>query len=244
VTLKLLELGYRVVCADFDEKALSLLKQELSDKYKSRFSIVVCDVSKEESIIQTIKHAISVFGILNGAVNNAGIAGKIGFGRLADHTLEEWNKTMDTNGRGVFLCMKYEILQFLNQMKQNPNEKSVFQIVNMASVAGIGKSEGQSVYGASKHAVVGLTRSAAAEYARLNIRVNSVCPGMTATRMVNLTGTEEEKKLVQFILDKGFPTRRLSTPEEVASAVVFLVSKEAYHINGIQLAVDGGFSAH
>ena len=150
--------------------------------------------------------------------------------RLAKQTLENWDLVMNTNLRGVWLCMKHEIQQMLQQ--------GGGVIVNTASTAGISGSPGSAIYSASKHGVIGLTKSAAADYATKNIRINAVCPGPIMTPM----------------LEEGFNTRpamreaylstvlmgRFGVPEEIAGAVLFLCSDEASFMTGYSMTIGGG----
>jgi NAD(P)-dependent dehydrogenase (short-subunit alcohol dehydrogenase family) len=163
---------YRVVAADMNERALqTAVEEELRSGFdRSRLFSCVTDVSSEQSVQQLIEKAVEAFGHIDGAFNNAGVVGKRGFHKLHEWSADEYEATMKVNVRGVFLCMKYEILQFLKQRQQQRQSKtaqqSTYAIVNTSSVAGIFRNDGQSVYGASKHAVVGLTRAAALEYTK------------------------------------------------------------------------------
>ncbi|MFQ5436481.1 MAG: SDR family oxidoreductase, partial [Anaerolineae bacterium] len=162
---------------------------------------------------------------------NAGIEGDIV--RTADVTEADFDRIMAVNVKGVWLCMKHQIPQMIAQ--------GGGVIVNTASVAGLVGTHSMPVYGAGKHAVIGLTKSAALEYARKNIRINAVCPSVINTPMVRRGFTS----FPQFVeaTKRLNPMRRLGEPEEVAAAVLWLCSAEASFVNGTALTVDGGFTA-
>ena len=175
--------------------------------------------------------SVEKFGSLDFAVNNAGVLSAEA--RTGDYSEEDWRRLIDINLTGVFLCMKYELQQMA---KQNNGV-----IVNMASIAGITGFPRNSAYAASKHGVVGLTKSAAIEYARKGIRINAVCPGYTLTPMaetaMKLRGELEGE------LEKRVPLGRLGKPEEIAKAIIYLCSDSAAFILGHSLVLDGGIAA-
>jgi len=189
------------------------------------------DVSKPEEVKNMVEEVVNTYGRLDCAFNNAGIEGDQC--TTADCTVENWNRVVDINLTGVWLCMKYEIPEMLKTGKGS--------IVNMASVAGRVGFPNISAYTASKHGVNGLTKTAALEYATQGIRVNAVCPGIIHTAMIDRFTGEKKEALEQ--MKNMEPVRRLGTPEEVASAVIWLCSDEASFITGHPLAVDGGFIA-
>lgn len=192
---------------------------------------VKTDVCKAAEVQALVDKTVEAYGQLDYAFNNAGTMG--GGGTTVDFTEQNWDRTMDINVKGVWLCMKHEIPQMLRQGRG--------AIVNTASIAGLGGTPSNPVYGASKAAVMHLTRSAALEYARAGIRVNAVCPGFTRTPMV------------QRLMDSGFftepaidalhPIGRMGEPQEVAEAVLWLCSDAASFITGHSLLVDGGLAA-
>jgi len=188
------------------------------------------DVSSSAEVETMVGKAIETFGRLDCAFNNAGILGERNF--TADYTEEEWCNVIDINLTGTWRCMKHEIHQML---KQNSGA-----IVNMASVLGLVGSSGPSAaYAASKHGVVGLTKSAALSYAQSGIRINAVCPGFITTPLVDsLTGGDPE--IVQS-LNERHPIGRMGKPEEVAEVVVWLCSDAASFVTGHAMSVDGGF---
>ncbi len=191
-----------------------------------------CDVAQAAEAEALVATAIKHFGRLDCAYNNAGISGKIA--RTADETEEGFDRIMAVNLRGVWLCMKYEILQMMKQEKGGA-------IVNTASAAGLVGSHGMAAYTASKHGVVGLTKSAALEYARHNIRVNAVCPGVIDTPMVG--GMVGSHPRLKDILVSTEPVARMGKPSEIAEAVTWLLSDYASFVTGCAMPVDGAMTA-
>jgi NAD(P)-dependent dehydrogenase (short-subunit alcohol dehydrogenase family) len=171
------------------------------------------------------------FGRLDFAFNNAGIEGLSA--PTHECTNENWEKTIDINLKGVWLCMKYEIPQMLKQHKG--------AIVNNASIAGLVGFPNIPAYVASKHGIIGLTKNAALEYAKLGIRVNAVCPGVIKTPMIDrFTGKNKE---VEKQFATAEPIGRLGQPEEVAAAVTWLCSDASSFVTGHAMTVDGGWVA-
>jgi NAD(P)-dependent dehydrogenase (short-subunit alcohol dehydrogenase family) len=190
-----------------------------------------CDVSKATQVKAMVEKAVAVYGRVDYAFNNAGIEGESG--QTHECTEENWEHTLDVNLNGVWFCMKYEILQMLKQGKG--------VIVNTASIAGLVGFKGLPAYVASKHGIIGLTKTAALEFAKQNIRVNAVCPGVIKTPMLDrLTGKKKEAEKQFADLE---PIGRLGEPEDVANAVIFLCSDSASFITGDAIAVDGGWIA-
>ncbi|MBA1148313.1 SDR family oxidoreductase [Ectothiorhodospiraceae bacterium WFHF3C12] len=189
------------------------------------------DVTDAEAVAGLVAEIADEYGRLDAAVNNAGVDHP--HARLADVPAAEWERVHDVNLRGVWHCMVPE----LRQMKAQGRGA----IVNVASVAGLVGAERFGVYAASKHGVVGLTRSAAADYARHGIRVNCVCPGVIRTEMFERSLRAEPR--LEESLSAKHPTRRLGLPEEVAEAILWLCSDGASFVHGHALAVDGGFTA-
>jgi NAD(P)-dependent dehydrogenase (short-subunit alcohol dehydrogenase family) len=188
------------------------------------------DVRNEDDVRNLIDRTVSRFGRLDVAVNNAGTEGKTG--PITEQTAESYAAIFDTNVLGVLLCLKHELRVMLPQRRGS--------IVNVSSVAGHRGFAGASVYVASKHAVEGLSKSAALEAAEAGVRVNIVAPGPIETGMLNrFTGTEERKAgLVERV-----PLGRAGGPEEVAQAIVFVASDKASFTTGATIAVDGGIMA-
>jgi NAD(P)-dependent dehydrogenase (short-subunit alcohol dehydrogenase family) len=188
------------------------------------------DVRHEEDVRGLIDRTVARFGRLDVAVNNAGTEGQLG--AVTEQTAESYAATFDTNVLGVLLSMKHELRVMLAQRRGS--------IVNVSSTAGRIGFAGASVYVASKHAVEGLTKSAALEAAAAGVRVNIVAPGPIETGMLNrFTGTEQRKAG----LVAGVPLQRVGTPEEVAQAIVFVASDKASFMTGASIAVDGGMAA-
>jgi NAD(P)-dependent dehydrogenase (short-subunit alcohol dehydrogenase family) len=192
---------------------------------------VKTDVSKAAEVDALIRKTLEKFGRLDIAFNNAGIEGV--WVPMVNQSEEDFDRTININLKGVWLCLKYEIRQMLKQGGGGA-------IVNMSSIAGLVGSAGAAVYCASKHGVLGLTKTAALETARSGIRINAVCPGAIETSMAErLFGAPE---VHQYVL--GFhPIGRFGTPAEVAEAVVWMCSDRASFMTGQSLVLDGGFLA-
>lgn len=221
--------GANLVIADWSEEK----ENETTKMIKSAGGNAVfirCDVSKSIEVKSMIKKTIGHFGRLDYAFNNAGIEGHMA--KTHECTEENWDKTININLKGVWLCMKHEIQQMLK------SNKGV--IINCASVAGLNGFPGLPAYVATKHGVVGLTKTAALEYAKEGIRVNAVCPGVIHTSMIDrLTGKNKEVEKQYTAME---PMGRMGNPEEVAEAVVWLCSDAASFVTGIAMPVDGGFT--
>lgn len=221
--------GCNVVFAGRSEEAgLETLEQISMISANAAFK--KCDVSNEESVKELIATTIEKFGSIDVAFNNAGVEGE-GI-ELANTTEEIWSTVMDTNLKGVWLCMKYEILQMLKQGKGS--------IINTSSVLGLVANR-SSLYTASKHGVNGLTKSAAITYADRGIRVNAICPGYVDTPMV-IRAYENNPQARNNAISRH-PIGRLGTPEEVADAALWLASDSSSFVTGLMMAVDGGYSA-
>lgn len=195
-------------------------------------SYITGDVSNEDEVKTMMDAIVERYGKLDIAVNNAGVGGERK--RIQDQSNDSYEQVMNVNVKGVWLCMKHEIPEMLG------NETGGV-IVNVASVAGLIAAPGLSLYSASKHAVIGLTKSAAIELASRNIRVNAVCPSYTDTAMVGAL-LEDQPQLTDNIRTAS-PMRRLGTSAEIAEAIVWLASEKASFVNGVTLATDGGLTA-
>ncbi len=191
-------------------------------------SFVSCDVSKASDVEALVEATLKTYHRLDYAVNSAGVGGDMVPTDRRDEAI--WDLTMNVNLKGVWLSMKYEIPAIL--------AGGGGSIVNIASAAGLIGFRYGSAYSASKHGVVGLTRSAALEYAKKGIRVNAVCPGFTDTPMVDEM-KEGNPKMAEATI-KAIPMRRLGTPEEIAQAVLWLCSDASSFVTGHALAIDGG----
>jgi NAD(P)-dependent dehydrogenase (short-subunit alcohol dehydrogenase family) len=204
--------------------------QKLVDELKAlgaEAKFIRADVRREADVASLIDQTVAQFGGLDVAVNNAGTEGKIG--SLLEQTPESYAAVFDTNVLGVLLSLKHELRVMLPQKHGS--------IINLSSVAGHRGSAVASIYVASKHAVEGLTKSAALEAAASGVRVNSVAPGPIETEMLNrFTGDAERK--AAFL--QGVPMKRAGMPEEIAETIVFLASDKAPFITGQSIVVDGG----
>ena len=192
-----------------------------------------CDVSKADDVKNMVEKGVSAFGKLDICINNAGIAGNSMRTRTHDFEENMWDLIMDINAKGVWLCMKYELPHLLAAKGG--------VIVNISSKAGLGAVPGNVAYAASKHAVIGITKTAAIEYASKNIRVNAVCPSFADTPMVQnsiMQDPEYGQRLIQMN-----PMRRLGTAHEIRDVVMFLCSEKSSFMNGQSVAVDGGLTA-
>jgi NAD(P)-dependent dehydrogenase (short-subunit alcohol dehydrogenase family) len=223
--------GAKVVIASRNAELLRSTLREVEDTGGEGI-FVQCDVSRAEQVESMVNTVIAAFGRLDCAFNNAG-GGAVGtpFALIADCTEADWDREINVNLKGVWLCMKYEIPQMLKQ--------GGGAIVNTASVAGlIVNRPGRAAYASAKHGVIGLTKAAALEYAKAGIRVNSVCPGPINVPWIDqLLAAQPEKK--EPFMD-GCLLGRLGKSEEVAQAVVWLCSDAASFVTGIAMPVDGG----
>jgi NAD(P)-dependent dehydrogenase (short-subunit alcohol dehydrogenase family) len=192
---------------------------------------VQTDVSKASEVETLVQKAVEKFGRLDIAFNNAGIEGV--WVPIIQQSEEDWDRTIDINLKGVWLCLKYEIRQMLKQGVGGA-------IVNMASITGLVGGAGAAAYSASKHGVVGLTKSAALETARSRIRINAVCPAVVETSMgERLFGAPAVHKYVL----SCHPMGRFGRPSEIAEAVVWMCSDRASFMTGQSMVLDGGFLA-
>jgi NAD(P)-dependent dehydrogenase (short-subunit alcohol dehydrogenase family) len=188
-------------------------------------------VSQSAQVQSLVQKTVENFGGLDVAFNNAGIGGN--WLPIAEQPEEDWDRTIATNVKGVWLCLKYEIQQFLKQGRGGA-------IVNMASIAGLMGGAGVATYSASKHAVMGLTKSAALETAKNGIRVNAVCPAVIETPMADrLFGAPEVNKITLAF----HPIGRFGRPMEVAEADIWMLSDRASSMTGQSIVLDGGFLA-
>lgn len=196
---------------------------------------VKADVSKAAEVEMLVKRGVEVYGRLDCALNNAGIQGEIK--QTAECSEENWHRIIAINLTGVWLCMKHEIPYMLKQ--------GGGAIVNTASNFGLVGSIGMPAYAASKHGVLGLTKTAALEYAKSGIRVNAVCPGPTQTPLVDRILNEQPQLANQIVeaIKAREPLGRMGQPQEIAEAVVWLCSEAASFVTGAAMAVDGGFVA-
>jgi NAD(P)-dependent dehydrogenase (short-subunit alcohol dehydrogenase family) len=222
--------GAVVVVSDVDDRGGAETVKMIEAKGGTA-TYVHADVSQSGDVERLIGGTVKKFGRLDCAFNNAGIEGVLA--STHECTDENWDRIMATNLKGVWLCMRHELNQMLRQGSG--------VIVNMSSVAGLVGFAGLPAYTASKHAVVGLTKTAALEYATKNIRVNAVCPGVIHTAMVDrITHKDAATERAFTALE---PVGRMGTPEEIGEAAAWLCSPAASFVTGVALAVDGGFVA-
>jgi NAD(P)-dependent dehydrogenase (short-subunit alcohol dehydrogenase family) len=218
--------GARVAILDRTEDALKETEATVKDAGGEVLTIA-CDISLPEQVEAAVRQVVQRFGQLDVAFNNAGVENKAA--PLHEIELEEWDRILGINLRGTFLCMKYEIAQMVRQ--------GGGVVVNTSSGAGIRGVAGGAAYAASKHAIIGITRSAALDYAKQNIRVNAVLPGNIETPMMDrFTGGD-----IQKAIDLE-PVGRLGKPEEIAEAVLWMSSDLGVFVTGSAIVVDGGWS--
>lgn len=222
--------GVKVVVADLDsaggEGTVEAIRQAGGEALFIR-----CDVTRDAEVKALVEGCAAAYGRLDYAFNNAGI--EIEQGKLADGNEAEFDAIMAVNVKGVWLCMKHQIPLMLAQ--------GGGAIVNTASVAGLGAAPKMSIYAASKHAVIGLTKSAAIEYAKKGIRVNAVCPAVIDTDMFR-RAYEADPRKAEFAAAMH-PLGRVGRVEEIAAAVLYLCSDNAGFTTGIALPMDGGATA-
>ncbi|HEV3112969.1 MAG TPA: SDR family oxidoreductase [Candidatus Binataceae bacterium] len=223
--------GASVVAADVTvDQGEAVVKQVKDGGGKAIF--VRCDISRASDVEALVAAAVKAYGRIDCAFNNAGIIGKLA--RTAEETEENFDRIITIDLKGPWLCMKYEILQMLKQGKGGA-------IVNTASAAGLVGSHGMPTYTAAKHGVVGLTRTAALEYAKAGIRINAVCPGVVDTPMTQGIMAQHPRMAQATGI---MPLGRECRPEEIAEAAAWLCSEHASFVTGHAMAVDGGLTAH
>jgi NAD(P)-dependent dehydrogenase (short-subunit alcohol dehydrogenase family) len=216
--------GAAVVLAARDESALTLVAEEITAG-GGRALVVPTDVGDPGAVERLVGKTTEAFGRLDGAFNNAG-AGHMPK-PLADVAVDDFDSVVRTHLRGVFLCMKYEIPAML--------ASGGGAIVNMSSGAGLRGVRGIGAYVASKHGIIGLTKSAALDYATQGIRVNAVAPGPIASKRLTRLSDEQLSPVARAV-----PMQRVGRPEEVAAAAIWLCSDQASFITGATIPIDGG----
>ncbi len=222
------EAGAAVVLADVNERALQQASGALNEA-GHRTIAVTCNVADEAQAAAMVARTVHEFGRLDMAYNNAGILGPMG--DIADETADGFDEVHAVNLRGIWTCVKHELLQMRKQGSG--------AIVNCSSLGGLVGLPGRAAYHSSKHGVIGLTKSAALDYAAKGIRVNAICPGCIDTPMGDAIDPAAMK---EFLKDQ--PIGRMGRSEEVAAAVLWLCSPGASFVLGVALPVDGGFTAH
>jgi NAD(P)-dependent dehydrogenase (short-subunit alcohol dehydrogenase family) len=224
------EAGAAVTLADVRDDALRTAEHELADA-GHRVWAVRCDVSDEQQVAAAVARTVETFGSLDLAYNNAGIQSPMT--DAADETAETFDRVNGINLRGIWASMKHELAQMRSQGSG--------AIVNCSSLGGLVGLPGRAAYHASKHGVIGLTRSAALEYAPRGIRINAICPGTIETPMV--TAMIDSGDLDRDEAAANQPIGRLGSAEEMAAAVLWLCSPGASFVVGVALPVDGGYTA-
>lgn len=219
--------GARLVLASRDHAMLAALADELRSEGHEA-AVAVADVTDEASVAAAIGFALERFGGIDIAFNNSGVSSPAY--RMHETPVDEFDRLMSINLRGMFLAMKHELAAMLDRGGV---------IVNNASISGVSAVPNISAYNASKHGVIGLTKSAAAEYARLGIRVNAVAPGAIMTDMLanGIASTPQGRGW----LNANVPIGRIGAPDDVAEAVLWLASDAAAYLTGVTLPVDGGY---
>lgn len=223
------EAGASVVLADFKEEAVRVAADKLSAEGRNAIA-VRCDVSDDAQVAAMVDRTIAEFGRLDAAFNNAGVMAHIA--PTADSTRKDWDRVIGINLRGVWSCMKHELRHMEHQGSG--------AIVNNASVGALTGNPGIGSYIASKHGVVGLTRTAALEYIKRGIRVNAVNPGLIDTPVARDVVNGDEQAYAEFA--KKVPIGRAGRPEEIASTVLWLCGPGASYVVGHALTVDGGMT--
>ncbi len=225
------EEGAKVVVSDIDQteldKAVKILENEGYE-----VTGVLCDVSKEDQVVNLIEQTVATYGRLDAAFNNAGVQSTAT--ETADATSKEFERVNGINLFGVWCCMKYELAQMRKQGSG--------AIVNCSSLGGLVGLPGRSIYHGTKHGVIGMTKSTALEYAAKGIRINAVCPGTIDTPMVSKMVDSGDLSLEDILREQ--PIGRLGKPEEIASAVLWLCGPGSSFVVRHALPVDGGFTAH
>ena len=225
LTSKLLSAGANLVLGDLNEEALA----ELATSLPRTVRWLRCDVAADADQQALVDLALTHFGRLDIAINNAGGTSPMkGFLETTEQDLD-WNFRL--NAKSIFLGMKHQIAAMV--------ESGGGSIMNVASVAGLGGAPKNTAYGAAKHAVIGMTQTAAVEFARSNVRVNAICPYFSLTPLVTQSNLIDRKAQ----LESAVPMKRLADPEEVASAILAIVSPANSYMTGQAIAVDGGLTA-
>jgi len=221
--------GCKLVLGDLNLAGLQVVAEEIQATTDCNLVAQSCDVARETDCQALVNTAVNTFGRLDMACNNAGIATEMR--PLIDTSESDMDRNFAVNTKGVLFGMKYQIRQMLTQ--------KFGVILNVSSMAGIGAAPKIAAYCASKHAVIGLTKTAAVEYGSKNIRCNAICPYFSPTPII--AGSPIEANEEAFA--QASPMKRLGTPQEIVQTMVALLSPENSYLNGQAIAVDGGISA-
>lgn len=224
------EAGVSVVLADINTDLLNKAANELiADGYQAK--AIVCNAANLDEVEAMVKETVATYGRLDIAFNNAGVQNQLV--EIADATVEDFDRVNAVNLRGVWGCLKYE----LQQMRKQGSGV----IVNCSSIGGIVGGAQRANYHAAKHGVLGLTKSAALEYAGQNIRVNAVCPGLIWTPMVDAMVASGQKEALEAMV-QGVPMQRHGRAEEIADVVLWLSSDASSYVTGQSISIDGGLT--
>lgn len=228
--LKLAQHGANVVVSDVNSEQ-GLITVEMIREKGGTAEFFKCDVSKEQEVKELVKFTADTFGKLDFAHNNAGVGAEVA--PIVQSTTQGFDFVMNVNVYGMYYAIKAEVEEML--------KTGGGSIVNSASAAGIEAVMNMVAYTTSKFAVVGMTKAVALEYAKDNIRINAIAPGMTLTAAVEgfMSSSPEQAEIIK----SGIPSKKVSTPEDQANAVLYLVSELSSNVTGIVLSVDGGFTA-
>lgn len=227
--------GAKVVLVDLHQDKLDETASKIGLK-TGEYLAIAADVTQEEDVKNFVNETMKAFNKIDAFFNNAGIEGA--FGSIVDSTVENLDNLHNVNVKGVFLGLKF-VLPIMMEQKYG-------SIINTSSGLGLMGSPGQGQYSASKHAVLGLTRTAALECAETGVRVNAICPAPVNTRMIRAIekgASPEDPDSVRKQLTQLIPMKRYAEPEDIANAVMFLASDRSSFITGIALPVDGGMMA-
>jgi NAD(P)-dependent dehydrogenase (short-subunit alcohol dehydrogenase family) len=221
--------GASVVLADRDEKSVQSAADELTAKGFAALA-VRCDVADDTQVEQMVAQSVATFGRLDVAYNNAGVQNVLA--ETPDSSRDDYDRVMSVNLGGVWSCMKFELQQMRKQRSG--------AIVNCSSLGGLVDGPERGTYHAAKHGVLGLTKSAALEYAARGVRINAICPGLFWTPMAQQMAASGQAEALDALL-KAVPMGRYGRPEEIADVVLWLCSDAASYVTGQSISVDGGF---
>lgn len=221
--------GANVVVADLKSDKANMAMEEIKQE-NPKAIFIECDVSIYKQVESAIQKTVSLFSTLDVALNNAGISGEPN--KVGDMSEEAWLKVIQVNLNGVFNCMKHELIQMSKQKRGI--------IVNMSSILGKVGYANSAHYTATKHGVLGLTKTAALEYASEGIRINAICPGFIETPMLVNAGITSNPEILKQVKELH-PMKRIGKAEEVASGFIFLACEESSFMTGSTLEIDGGY---